>query len=51
MIECFEDENFITRLHEKLLAPIISRHVAEAVQERDRKIENLRVQGLSLPVP
>ena len=44
VIECFEDDSFIARLHEKLLAPIVSRYVAEAVQARDREIESLRVQ-------
>ena len=42
--QCFEDEGFIARLREKLLAPIISQCVAEAVQTRDREIEQLRAQ-------
>ncbi|KAF0287561.1 hypothetical protein FJT64_014026 [Amphibalanus amphitrite] len=42
--QCFEDEGFIARLREKLLAPIISQCVAEALQTRDREIEQLRAQ-------
>ncbi|KAF0303875.1 Vacuole membrane protein 1 [Amphibalanus amphitrite] len=42
--QCFEDDGFIARLREKLLAPIISQCVAEALQTRDREIEQLRAQ-------
>ena len=44
IIECFEDENFISCLHERLLAPIVSRHVAEAMEVSSREVEFLRVQ-------
>ena len=44
VIECFEDENFIARLQERLLGPIVSRHVAEAVRVKNQEIEHLRSQ-------
>ena len=44
VIECFDDENFIARLQEKLLGPIISRHVEEAVRAKNQEIEHLRSQ-------
>ena len=48
IIECFEDENFIARLHEGLLAPIVSRHVAEAMEASSREVEFLRDQLTSV---
>ena len=43
-IECFNDENFIARLQDKLLGPIASRHVAEAVRAKNQEIDHLRFQ-------
>ena len=40
IIECFDDENFIARLHERLLTPIVSRHVAEAMEVSSREIQH-----------
>ena len=37
VIECFDDENFIARLQEKLLGPIVSRHVEEVFAPRTRR--------------
>ena len=44
VIECFQDTRFIAQLQEKLLAPIVGRYVAEAVQAKNQEIENLRAQ-------
>ena len=43
VIECFEDDSFIARLQDKLLGPIISHYVAEAVRAKDQEIEHLRL--------
>ena len=44
VIQCFQDDGFIAQLQEKLLAPIVNRHVTEAVRARDQEIESLRTQ-------
>ena len=44
VIKCFQDDTFIAQLQEKLLAPIVNRHVTEAVRTRDQEIERLRTQ-------
>ena len=44
IIKCFDDENSIARLHERLLAPIVSRHVVKVMEVSSREIQHLRSQ-------